>query len=178
MPFAGIIEAHHILHVSRIRVNYLINLKGHLWQPACLNLRYSSGICLQVPIKPIKYPKSQQFVLWLWYKTKKVKVKVTPVQALRLCTGCTAHRGSRGIALLFHDQRHLKWVRRQRHAPAALFPRPVPTVQEAGWAPGPLWTGADNLATQPGFNPQTIKPIASRYTDYATQPTIKQIVPE
>ena len=37
---------------------------------------------------------------------KKVKVKVTLVQALRLCTGRTAHRGSRGIALLFYDQRH------------------------------------------------------------------------
>jgi hypothetical protein len=31
------------------------------------------------------------------------KLKVTPVQALRLCTGRTAHRGSRGIALPFHD---------------------------------------------------------------------------
>jgi hypothetical protein len=29
----------------------------------------------------------------------KVKVKCTLVQALRLCTGRTAHRGSRGIAL-------------------------------------------------------------------------------
>ena len=29
------------------------------------------------------------------------KVKCTLVQALRLCTGRTAHRGSRGIALLF-----------------------------------------------------------------------------
>jgi hypothetical protein len=33
----------------------------------------------------------------------KVKVKCTLVQALRLSTGCTAHRESRGIALLFHD---------------------------------------------------------------------------
>jgi hypothetical protein len=24
---------------------------------------------------------------------------------------------------------------------------PVPIVQEAGWAPGPVWTGADNLAS-------------------------------
>ena len=31
------------------------------------------------------------------------KVKCTLVQALRLCTSRTAHRGSRGIALLFHD---------------------------------------------------------------------------
>jgi len=30
-----------------------------------------------------------------------VKVKVTPVQELRFCTGRTSHRGSRGIALLF-----------------------------------------------------------------------------
>jgi hypothetical protein len=32
----------------------------------------------------------------------------------------------------------------QRHAPAALLPPekgpPVPTVQEAGWAPEPVWT--------------------------------------
>ena len=31
------------------------------------------------------------------------KVKCTLVQALILCTGRTAHRGSRGIALPFHD---------------------------------------------------------------------------
>ena len=30
-------------------------------------------------------------------------VKVTLVQELRLCTGHTAHRGSRSIALPFHD---------------------------------------------------------------------------
>jgi len=33
----------------------------------------------------------------------KVKVKCTLVQALRFCKGCMAHRGSRGIALLFLD---------------------------------------------------------------------------
>jgi hypothetical protein len=33
----------------------------------------------------------------------KVKVKCTLVQALTLCTGRMAHRGSRGIALLFLD---------------------------------------------------------------------------
>jgi hypothetical protein len=36
----------------------------------------------------------------------------------------------------------------QRHASAALPPgkKTVPIVQEAGWAPGPVWTGAENLA--------------------------------
>jgi len=33
----------------------------------------------------------------------KVKVKCTLVQALRLCTGCTDHKGSRGVAVLFLD---------------------------------------------------------------------------
>ena len=36
----------------------------------------------------------------------------------------------------------------QRHAPAAL-PREndsASIIQEAGWAPGPVWTGAENLA--------------------------------
>ena len=41
---------------------------------------------------------------------------------------------------------------------------PVPIVQEAGWAPGPVWTGAENLGP-PGFDPLTAQPAASRYTD-------------
>ena len=34
-------------------------------------------------------------------RIKKVKVKCTLVQAMRLCTGRTAHTGSRGIAVLY-----------------------------------------------------------------------------
>ena len=78
-----------------------------------------------------------------------VKVKCPPpVQALRLCTGRTAHRGSRGIALPFLDH----GTRRGRGVsvtPRPLFTPekdPVPIVQEAGWAPRPVWTGEENLA--------------------------------
>ena len=41
-----------------------------------------------------------------------------------------------------------KGVGGQHQAPAALPPRkdPVPIVQEAGQAPGQVWTGAENLA--------------------------------
>ena len=56
----------------------------------------------------------------------------------------------------------------QCHSPANL-PRerdPVPIVLEAGWALGTVWTGAENLAPPTGFNPWTIQPIASRYTNY------------
>jgi hypothetical protein len=55
----------------------------------------------------------------------KVKVKVTLVQALRFCTGRTAYRGSRGIALPFHDHG-------TRRGLFTLGKDPVPLVQEAG----------------------------------------------
>jgi len=82
-------------------------------------------------------------------REKKVKVKYTIVQALRLCTGRTTHRGSRGIALLFHD------LGTRRGWGVSVTPRSlftpgkdlVPIVQEAGWAPGPVWTGVGNLAS-------------------------------
>ena len=80
--------------------------------------------------------------------SKKIKVKVTLVQALRLCTSRTAHRGSRGIALLFHDH----GTRRGLGVSVTPWPlfnlgkHTVPIVPEAGWAPGPVWTGAEDLA--------------------------------
>jgi hypothetical protein len=97
---------------------------------------------------------------YCWYNTKHnvwqntkfldiiLKEKCTLVQALRLCTGRTAHRGSRGIALLFHDYGTRKgWE--VSVTPRPLFTPgkdPVPIVQETGWVPGPVWTGAENLA--------------------------------
>jgi len=56
-----------------------------------------------------------------------------------------------------------------RHAPAAFTTGKdrVPIVQEAGWAPGPIWIGAEHLAPPPpGFDPRTFQPVGSRYTDY------------
>ena len=75
------------------------------------------------------------------------KVKCTLVQVLRLCTGRTAHRGSRGIALLFLDH----GTRREWSAsrPGCSLPPgkdSVPIVQGAGRGPGSVWTGAKNLA--------------------------------
>jgi hypothetical protein len=66
----------------------------------------------------------------------------TLVQALSLCTGRTAHSGSRGIhvALPFHDHGT------RRGLGVSVTPRPfftpgknpVPVVQEGRWAPGPV----------------------------------------
>jgi hypothetical protein len=71
------------------------------------------------------------------FKYIKVKVKDTLVQALRLCTGRTAHRGSRGIDLIFHDQRFEKGVRGQRHTLAALYPLERPGTHCTGGWVGP-----------------------------------------
>ena len=75
-------------------------------------------------------------------------MKYTLVQALRLCTSLTTHRRSRGVDLLFLDHGTRRgW--RVIVTPRPLFKPgkdPVPIVQEAGWFPGLVWTGAENLA--------------------------------
>jgi hypothetical protein len=53
--------------------------------------------------------------------------------------------------------------KRQRHDAAF--------VQEAGWAPGPVWAGAEkSRLPPPGFDPQTVLPVPSR-KNYAIRPT-------
>ena len=68
---------------------------------------------------------------------KNVKFKFTLAQALRLCTGRTAHRGSRGIALHFHDHGTRKGVKDLRHAPAALYTQERPGIHCTGGCVGP-----------------------------------------
>ena len=48
----------------------------------------------------------------------------------------------------------------QPHAPAASIPGkdPVRIVQETGWAPGPVWTGAENLVPT-GIRSRTVQPV-------------------
>jgi hypothetical protein len=81
--------------------------------------------------------------------------------------------GSRGRVLPFMTKGTRRGWRVSAKPQPLFTPRkdPVPIVQEAGWAPGPVWTCAENLAPPPGFNPQTVQPVASRYTDWATRPT-------
>ena len=76
------------------------------------------------------------------------KVYLPLVQALRLCTFRTARRESRCIALPFYDDGT------RRGCGVSVTPLPfftsgkdlVPIVEGAGWAPGPVWTGAENLS--------------------------------
>jgi hypothetical protein len=97
----------------------------------------------------------------------RIKVKCTLVQALRLCTGRTAHRESRGTVLPFHDY----GTRRGSGFSVTLFTPgkdPVPIKQEVGWAPGRS-RQVRKISSQPGFDSRIVQPVASRYTDYATR---------
>jgi len=113
-----------------------------------------------MPFIPMQFVKTCSLALILLhfghpFRQINVKVKCTRVQALRLCTGRTAHRGIRGIALPFYDYgTKREWG--VSVTPWALFTPgkdPLPIVQEAGWSPGPVWTSAKNLTPPPGFDP-------------------------
>ena len=96
----------------------------------------------------------------------KVKVKCTLVQALRLCTGRTAHRGSRGIALLFLDHGTRRGEGSASRPGRSLSP---------GKTRYPLYRRLDvpqdrpgqvrKISPPPGFDPRIVQPVASRYTD-------------
>jgi len=55
----------------------------------------------------------------------------------------------------------------QHHAPTALHWKNIRYLflQDVGWVLGPVWT-AQKISPQKGFDPRTIQPAASLYTDY------------
>ena len=103
----------------------------------------------------------------------KIKVKCTLVQALRVCRARTAHRGIRGKALLFLDH-----GTRRGEASASRPGRPLtrgktrcPLYRRLG---GPQGRSGQvrKISPPPGFDPRTVQPVASRYTDYAIRPYV------
>ena len=56
-----------------------------------------------------------------------------------------------------------------RHTPTALAmgKEAVPIVYEAGWAPGSVWSGAENLTTT-GTRSPAVQPVTSHYTENMT----------
>jgi len=96
---------------------------------------------------------------------KMEKVNCALVQAVRLCTGRTAYRGSRGIPLPFHDHGTRRGVRGQRHAPAALYLRESQGIPCTGGSVGPR-AGLDRCEKSrppPGFDPRTVQLVASGF---------------
>ena len=99
--FRSFTQRRKVVYYRRFKRSYRSQFKGHKQSTQHLNCFW--------PLKlgPIGCPEtSLRTYLSTLCKTSKVNVKVkcTLVQALRLCTGRSAHRGCGGIALLFHDR--------------------------------------------------------------------------
>ena len=98
--------------------------------------------------------------------TKYKKVKCTPVQALRLCTGRTAYRGSRGIGLPFHDH-SIRSGEGSASRPGHSLPPGKTRCPLDRRLDGPQGRSgqAQKISPPQGFDPRTVQPVASRYTD-------------
>ena len=95
---------------------------------------------------------------------KKLKnVKCALVQALGLCTGRTAHRGSRGIAVLFIDHGTRRGEESASRPGRSLPPGKTryPLYRRLG---GPQGRSIQVRKITPplGFDPRTVQPVASR----------------
>jgi hypothetical protein len=105
------------------------------------------------------------------------EVKCTLVQALRHCIGCTAHSGSRGIALLFLEHGTRRGEGSASRPSSSLPPGNTryPLYRRLG---GPQGRSGQvrKISPPPGFHPRTVQPVASRYTDYATRPRYSRAV--
>jgi hypothetical protein len=75
------------------------------------------------------------------------------------------------MALLFFDLgARWEWMVNARQRPLYRWARaPVPLIEEAGWAWGPVWTGAENIApVETPLNSCTVHPedLRSRKCNY------------
>ena len=112
--------------------------------------------------------------IWLRSIKSKGKMKCTLEQALRLCTGHTAHRGSRGIALLFLDHGT------RRGWGVSVTPRPLftpgkDTLYRRLGGPQGRSRWVRKISTPSGFDPRTVQLVVSAYTDYDTRPTPSKV---
>ena len=89
-----------------------------------------------------------EYLLFLGLRTfglSKVHVDVKKMVKCSRYRAGVAQRVGRVIALLFHDH----GMPRPHFTPGK---DPVPMLQEAAWAPGPVWTGGKSRPP-PGFDP-------------------------
>ena len=147
-------------------VNFMntVNRKGHTFLTSIHKTAFMYASTLQPyhsSITPYLAEVCQDFIstimALLVIISVKVKVKCTLVQARRLCTGRTAHRGSRGIALLFHDHGT------RRGWGVSVTPWPLFTPGKT-WYPMYRRLGGHQgqsgqvrkISPPPGFDPRTI----------------------
>jgi len=109
-----------ILHLARS-----LYVRPETYGPTYVRINEWTYVCMYICLYVCMY-------VWM-----NVKVKWSPYRP------GVAQRVGRGIALLFHDcDTRRKWVVSSTPRPQFTHGKdPVPILQEAGWAPGPVWTG-------------------------------------
>jgi hypothetical protein len=102
----------------------------------------------------------------LYCNLKKVKVKFTLVQALRLYAGRMAHRGSRVIALPFMTTA-LEGGKRLASRPGRSIPSGKTQYPLYGRLGGPQGRSGQvrKILIPTGFDSRNVQLVASRYTD-------------
>jgi len=137
-----------------------------------LILRLTNIIGTTSESKRVKYPDLSSAMRPVPHSGEFPVLKFTLVQALRLCTGRTAHSGSRGIALLFLDHFTRRGEGSESH-PGRSLP-PEKTLYPLYWRlGGPQGRSGQVKKISPPseFDHRTVQPVASRYTDWATRPS-------
>jgi len=110
-------------------------------------------------------------------KKKKKRLRCTLVQALRFCTGRTAHRGSRCINLLFLDHGTRRGEGSASRLGRSLPPEKnrYPLYRRLG---GPQSRSGlvRKISSQPVFDARTFQPLYSHCTEWATRPTARTVI--
>ena len=107
-----------------------INTESKMVKVICVGklfLTYVSPLCCKGKLR-MTWDRSTHVVIYIYIYIY-IKVKWSCYRP------GVAQRVGRGIALLFHDRGRKPWP---QFTPGK---DPVPILQEAGWAPGPVWTG-------------------------------------
>jgi hypothetical protein len=128
----------------------LLRLPSSLFHSDFLVKIYTSSPFLQSVLQVPHHDLNCANEKFLVYKDPPFSTSKSVIQstAPRLCAGRTVHRACRRIAVPCHDHgTRSGWGVGVTHRPLFTPGKdPVPIVQEAGWAPEPVWKGAKNLA--------------------------------
>jgi len=146
--------------------------------PPLLLMRIRSGkLVITLAGPPALYPRWRDVMVWNVtfkpeFNCKGKNVACTLVQALRFYTGRTAHRWSRGIALLFLDHGTGRGEGLASRPGRSLPPGKTryPLYGRLGRNQGRSGQ-AQKISPTTGIRSRIFQPVPSYYTDYATRPT-------
>ena len=124
-----------------IRVYAILSKQQNATLYHCSSISHAASWYVYLPVVQLLSTLVLSLLYHLCFHRIKVKVKVK-INWSRYRPG-VAQRVGRGIALLFHDRGTRRgWVVNSTPQPNFTPGKgPVPILMEAGWAPGPVWTG-------------------------------------